>query len=121
LNEGVNLATNASTPQCKQAMNVRDVLWELHAVVAKSRTLKFIEYNADFKRCPNKADLSVVELYMDSVFSSKQYTNPYYKLQLKNYLTYKPKEKELVNSANLLREKAQQLVQPTAHTFTIEP
>ena len=120
LNEGINLANNATTPQYKQAMKVRDVLWELRAVVAKSRTLKFIEYNADFKRCPNKTDLSVVEAYMDSVFSTAQYVNPYYKLQLKNYLIYKLQEKELENSANELREKAQQLAQPTAHTYTIE-
>jgi len=121
LNEGINLANKTTTPQYKQAMKVRDVLWELREVVAKSRTLKFIEYNADFKRCPNKTDLSFVEVYMDSVFSTKQYTNPYYKLQLKNYLIYKPKEKELENSANLLRENAKQLVQPTVHTYTIEP
>ncbi|MEI8086279.1 MAG: SGNH/GDSL hydrolase family protein [Paludibacter sp.] len=121
LKEGVNLANIINTLQYKQAMKVRDVLWELRAVVAKSRTLKFIEYNADFKRCPNKADLSVVEVYMDSVFSTVQYKNPYFKGQLKNYLIDKPKEKELENSANLLREKAKQLVQPTAHNYTIEP
>ena len=121
LNEGVNLATNTSTPQYKQAMKVREVLWELRAVVANSRTLKLIEYNRDFKRCPNKTNLSVVEAYMDSVFSTVNYKNPYFKLQLKNYLAYKPQEKVLENSSNSLREKAQQLVQPSAHTYTIEP
>jgi endoglucanase len=121
LNEGINLATNTTTPQYKQAMKVRDMLWELRAVVAKSRTLKLIEYNADFQHCPNKTDLSVVNTYMDSVFSTKQYSNPYFKGQLKNYLIYKPQEKELENSANLLREQAQQLVQTTAHTYSIEP
>jgi lysophospholipase L1-like esterase len=121
LKEGINLANNATTPQNKQAMKVRDVLWELRAVVAKSRTLKLIEYNAEFKRCSNKTDLSVVELYMDSVFSTVKYINPYFKGQLKNYLIYKPQEKELENSANSLREKAQQLVQPTSHSYKIEP
>ena len=121
MNEGVNLATNPTTPQYKQAMKVRDVLWELRAVVANSRTLKLIEYNRDFNRCPNKTNLSVVEVYMDSVFSTVNYKNPYFKLQLKNYLAYKPQEKVLENSSNSLREKAQQLVQPSAHTYTIEP
>lgn len=121
LNEGINLATSATTPQYKQAMKVRDVLWEQRAVVAKLRTLKLIECNAEFQRCPNKTDLSVVEVYMDSVFSTANYINPYFKGQLKNYLTYKPNEKELEDSAILLREKAQQLVQPIAHTYTIEP
>lgn len=121
LKAGLNLANYATTPQYKQAMKVRDVLWELRAVVAKSRTLKLIEYNVNFQQCPNKTDLSVVEVFMDSVFSTKQYSNPYFKAQLKNYLIFKPQEKELENSANLLREKAQQLAQSTAHTYTIEP
>jgi endoglucanase len=121
LNEGINLATNATTPQYKHAMKVRDVLWEQRTVVAKLRTLKLIEYNAAFQHCPNKTNLSVVQAYMDSVFSTKQYANPYFKLQLKYYLTYKPNEKELENSANLLRHKAQLMVQPNAHIYTIEP
>ena len=121
LKAGINLSTETTTPQYNQAMKVRDVLWELRAVVAKSRTLKLIECNTDFQRCPNKTDLSIVEVYMDSVFSTMKYKNPYFKGQLKNYLIYKPQEKELENSANTLREKAQQLVQPTAHIYTIEP
>jgi endoglucanase len=121
LKEGINLATNGTTPQYKQAMKVRDVLWELRTVTAKSRTLKLIECNADFQQCTNKTDLLLVKVYMDSVFSTVKYINPYFKGQLKNYLIYKPQEKELENSANSLREKAQQLVQPTAHIYAIEP
>jgi endoglucanase len=122
LNEGINLANYASTPQYKQAMKVRDLLWELRTVVSKARGLKFIEYNADFQKCPDKQNLRVVQAYMDSVYSTKHYKlNPYYKARLSDYVLNKPKENEFIEKANDLRKKSFKEAQPIEHIYVLEP
>ncbi|MFZ4581480.1 MAG: SGNH/GDSL hydrolase family protein [Paludibacter sp.] len=120
--EGLNLANYPSTPQYKQAMRVRDILWELRTVVSKYRGLKFIEFNGDFRKCPDKTNLQVVQNYMDSVFSTGSYkTNPYFKSRLKDYVQNKPKENEFVEMANNLRKKSYVEAQTKYHNYIIEP
>jgi lysophospholipase L1-like esterase len=120
--EGINLANYPSTPQYKQAMSVRDILWELRTVVSKYRGVKFIECNNEFNKCPDKKELRIVQNYMDSVFTTGVYkTNPYYKERLKDYIQNKPKEPEFLQQAMELREKSFKVAQPIEHLFTIEP
>lgn len=120
--EGLNLANYPATPQYKQAMKVRDILWELRTVVSKYRGLKFIEFNGDFRKCPDKTNLQVVQNYMDSVFSNGSYkTNPYFKNRLKEYVQNKPKENEFVEMANDLRKKSYVEAQTMYHNYIIKP
>lgn len=118
---GINMANHPNTPQYIQSMCVRDKLWELRSEVAKLRAMKYIEYNAKFQNCPNKEDLSIIKVYMDSVFSTGFYKiNPYYKAQLNRYLENKPLENDIIIKTNNLRLEAVKLAQPIEHIFTIE-
>ncbi|MBP1663950.1 MAG: hydrolase family protein [Bacteroidetes bacterium] len=121
LQNGVNLTSYSNTPQYQQAIKVRDLLWKAHEEVSKLRGVKFIEYNPYFSSCKNKDNLSNVQVFMDSVFSYEPYkSNPYYKARLKDYMIYKPLEKEIENASIRYNEIAYSEAKPKEHTYIIE-
>jgi hypothetical protein len=118
LEEGVNLASYANTPQMEQAAAIRSKLEELWGVEKLIRGMKFIEYMDDYKNYPKKDDLKAVGVYLDSLFS-KKYQNPYYKNQLKKYLVNKSKEQELSEMTKKIRDTVYELAIPEAHSFKL--
>jgi hypothetical protein len=94
-------------------------LWEIEWNL---RDLKLIEYMEDYKTCPDKNNLQLIETYLDSVFTKKYAGLPYgsyYKDQLKKYITNKPKEKEYQEASEKLRKKIYITAQPKVHTFIL--
>jgi endoglucanase len=118
LEEGVNLASYANTPQMEQAAAIRSKLEELWGVEKLIRGMKFIEYMDAYKNYPKKDDLKAVGVYLDSLFS-KKYQNPYYKNQLKKYLVNKSKEQELSEMTKKIRDTVYELAIPEAHSFKL--
>jgi endoglucanase len=118
LEEGVNLASYANTPQMEQAAAIRSKLEELWGVEKRLRGMKFIEYMDVYKEYPKKDDLKAVGVYLDSLFS-KKYQNPYYKNQLKKYLVNKSKEQELSEMTKKIRDTVYELAIPEAHSFKL--
>jgi len=119
LNAGINLAEYNSTPQFQQAKKVRDKFEEMWKMEGKLRGMKFIEYMGAYKACPNKDNLQFVETFLDSVFT-KNYTNPYYKNQLKIYISNKPNEVELLQKSEVIRNEVYKIAQPKEHVFLLE-
>jgi len=118
LNEGVNLALCKNTPQMQQAAKVRTKFEKLWDMEGRLRGMKFIEYMDDYKACPDKKDLKVVEQFLDSIFSG--YPDSYYKNQLKKYLENKPNEKLLIRKTAEFRKDICRAAQPVKHKFSIE-
>ena len=118
LNEGINLALYSNTPQMRQAVGVRVKFEKLWDIEARLRGMKFIEYMDDYKACPDKKDLKVVEHFLDSIFSG--YPDPYYKNQLKKYLENKPNEKLLIRKSGEFRKNIYRAAQSVKHKFSIE-
>ncbi len=116
LNEGINLAGYVNTPQNSQATKLREKLNELWVIELKLRDLKFIEYNQEFIKCPKKEDLSYLKTYLDSAFAKGEYSN-YYRTQVSKYITDKPKQKEMEETAEVLKKEAFRMAQPGYHIF----
>jgi hypothetical protein len=117
LTKGINLTEYTNTPQQKQAAGVRTKLKELWDMEGDLRGMKFIEYMDDYKVCPNKTDLGSVEKYLDSAFN--RYPDPYYKDQLKKYISNKPKEEEMLKKSDQIRKEVYILSVPEQHVFKI--
>jgi endoglucanase len=117
LNEGVNLAKFHNTPQYKQAEKVLVKFQELWKMEGYLRGMKFIEYMEDYKACPHKENIQFVETYLDSIFSG--YPDPYYKNQLKKYISNKPNETEILKKSEILRDEIYKLAQPVKHLYSI--
>ena len=122
LSDGLNLSEFQTTPQYQQSIRVHSLLNKLWEIEWKLRDLKLIEYMEDYKTCPDKNNLQLVETYLDSVFT-KKYAGlsygSYYKDQLKKYITNKPKEKEYQEASEKLRRKIYLTAQPKVHTFIL--
>ena len=118
LGEGVNLAEINTTPQYKQAQKVLVKFQELWKMEGDLRGMKFIEYMEDYKSCPHKEDIQFVETYLDSIFSG--YPDPYYKNQLKKYISNKPNETEMLKKSEILRDEIYRIAQPVEHQFSLE-
>jgi endoglucanase len=118
LRNGINLAELKDTPQYNQAMNVRDKLTRLWEMEAGLRVIKFIEYNPYFKSCPDKKNLAILKICLDSIFKMK-YNNPYYNSQLAKYIENKPKESEFEASSDSLRREVYRMAVPSDHQFII--
>jgi len=116
LNGGINLS-EYNTPQLLQAKKVRKRMDELWSMEDKLRGMKFIEYMNDYKACPDKKDLKIVETFLDSVFN--KYSDPYYKDQLRIYLQNKPKENELLTKCAGIRKEIYDLAMPEPHIFRL--
>jgi len=116
LNSGINLS-EYNTPQLLQAKKVRKKMDELWSMEDKLRGMKFIEYMDDYKACPDKKNLKVVENFLDSVFN--KYSDPYYKDQLRIYLQNKPKENELLSKCAGIRKEIYDLATPEPHIFKL--
>jgi len=122
LSDGLNLSEYQTTPQYQQSIRVRSLLNKLWEIEWNLRDLKLIEYMEDYKTCPDKNNLQLIETYLDSVFTKKYAGLPYgsyYKDQLKKYITNKPKEKEYQEASEKLRKKIYITAQPKVHTFIL--
>jgi len=117
LNKGINLAGYANTPQYKQSEKVLKKFNELWDMEGRLRGMKFIEYMDDYKNCPNKSDMRFVENYLDSTFN--RYTDPYYKNQLKKYISNKPKEEEMLKVSEQIRKEVYDLAKTKKHIYTL--
>ena len=122
LSDGLNLSEYQTTPQYQQSIKVHSLLNKLWEIEWKLRDLKLIEYMEDYKTCPDKNNLELVDTYLDSVFTKKYgglSYGSYYKDQLKKYITNKPKEKEYQGASKKLRRKIYITAQPKVHTFIL--
>ncbi len=117
LNKGINLAGYANTPQYKQSEKVLKKFNELWDMEGRLRGMKFIEYMDDYKNCPNKSDMRFVENYLDSTFN--RYTDPYYKNQLKKYISNKPKEEEMLKVSEQIRKEVYDLAKTKKHIYSL--
>ena len=120
LDEGINLAEYSNTPQYIQSEKVLKVLQELWKIEGKLRGLKFIEYLPFYKDIRNKHDFKEVETFIDSVFITDGYDDPYYKSELNKFIKNKPKEEEYKKECDLLRKKAYKVAILVEHNFILE-
>ena len=118
LKKGINLALYRNTPQYLQSLKVRDILTTLWKKESNLREIKFIEYNEEFRKAPNKKNLDSLKNYLTPIF--KKYENPYFANQLEAYKKNKLQETDLINDTELLRKKAYDAAQPVEHTYKIE-
>ncbi len=118
LNEGINLAEFHNTPQYQQAEKVLTKFQGLWEMEENLRGMKFIEYMNVYKTCPHKEDIQFVETYLDSIFSG--YPDPYYKNQLKKYISNKPNETKMLKKSEILRDEIYRIAQPVEHQFSLE-
>ncbi len=114
---GINLATYETTPQYQQSLALRNVLVELWKQESNLRSIKFIEYNDDYRKCTDKSSLEAIKNCLTPVFKAKN--SDFYMNQLDKYITNKPLEKKLMDVSDELRKKAHQISQPVLHIYTL--
>jgi lysophospholipase L1-like esterase len=118
LKKGINLALYRNTPQYLQSLKVRDILTTLWKKESNLREIKFLEYNDEYKKAPNRQNLDSLTNYLTPIF--KKYENPYFAKQLEAYKKNKLQEADFINDTELLRKKAYDAAQPVEHTYKIE-
>jgi endoglucanase len=118
LEQGINLAMYPSTPQYKQALEVREALTKLWKAEADLRTIQFVEIKF-LKGCANPNNLEEVKLYLDDLFVKKLSATKYYKIQFDKYGIVKPLQNELEKTIVSQQEIAYTLAQPKSHLFKI--
>jgi lysophospholipase L1-like esterase len=117
LKAGINLAIYNTTPQYQQSLALRNVLVELWKQESNLRSIKFIEYNGDYKKCIDKSSVEAIKAYLTPVFKAKN--NDFYMVQLDKYFLNKPLEKQLMDLSVELRRKAYDIAQPVLHVYNL--
>jgi lysophospholipase L1-like esterase len=115
--EGINLALYNTTPQYQQSLALRNVLVELWRQEANLRSIKFIEYNDEYKKCIDKSSVESIKAQLTPVFKAKN--SDFYMIQLNKYIFNKPVEKQLFELTEELRKKAFDLAQPVSHVYNL--
>ena len=118
LEQGINLAMYSTTPQYKQALEVREALSKLWKAEADLRTIQFVEIKF-LKGFANPNNLEEVKLYLDDLFVKKLSATKYYKIQFDKYGIVKPLQNELEKTIISQQETAYTLAQPQTHLFKI--
>ena len=116
--QGINLAMYPTTPQYKQALEVREALTKLWKAEADLRTIQFVEIKF-LKGFANPNNLEEVKLYLDDLFVKKLSATKYYKIQFDKYGIVKPLQNELEKTIISQQEIAYTLAQPKTHLFKI--
>jgi lysophospholipase L1-like esterase len=114
---GINIALQKNTPQYLQAEEVSNTLNELWRYESNLRSIKFLEYNSDFKKCVDVSSLQAIKACLEPVFKKKD--NDYFMQQLNKYMHNKPLEAKFILLSNELRKKAIVQAKPNAHIFKL--
>ncbi len=118
LSEGVNLAEYQSTPQYRQAIKIRNELDDFWELERRDRSIHFCEKLPDYKNCPVKDNFEALIKYLDSSFTAN-YTNPYFRDVIETYSSSKPKEKEIKEKMERIRDDIYDFAKPEEHLFEL--
>lgn len=119
LKNGVNLANYKTTPQNKQAVEVRKMLEKLWDNEASFRAVAFVE-NMYLQNFAQRNNLVATKKYLDSLYNAKFKGQAYFSNAFAKYLTYKNQLSTLLQQADSLRNEAYKLAKPIVHTFIVK-
>jgi endoglucanase len=122
LAQGVNLATNAKTPQYQQAEQVAALnAKRLSLESGRLRTFAAVQHGTLSRSKINPNDTAAVEkLFAERL--EKMKGSPYYnynKFMFANYLKYKPLEQETITEVERVMPTMYEAARPTPHRFAI--
>ena len=121
LSDGLNLATNATTPQYKQALRVKELV-EIRAKLEKDRirSLATFEYGY-YPNFPEGQPLDSIAKYfnwhLENTSAKRHYS--YLKSQTEKYLFYKDVLAETLKELTLLDQMLQIANQPIIHKYDV--
>jgi endoglucanase len=120
LKNGINLATNANTPQAKQAANVAALVWQRRGLDGSLRIIASVHsilYKANISFDDEVASRKLLQDTIDN-YKKNGKTAPHIEI----YLKYTPEQrKQFVADAAALTDKIYVENQPQPHTFAIRP
>jgi lysophospholipase L1-like esterase len=119
---GVNLATNAKTPQYQQAEQVAALNTNRHTLESgRLRTFAAVRHGTFSHSNVDPGDFAAVkELFTQRL--EKMKNSPYYdynKFMYANYLKYKPRERETIAEVEQAMPAMYQAARPKSHRFAI--
>jgi lysophospholipase L1-like esterase len=117
LADGVNLASEANTPQSEQSLAVLAELQKKWDVVAKLRNLAVCEHTA-WPNAPRPVDLTQMPAKLDARLARSR-NNPVIKEAHQQYLATKPQEAELWREVEQTLAAARLAAQPKPHEITL--
>jgi hypothetical protein len=121
LASGVNLATEASTPQYRQAQEVLDLYKKLYrAPVSKLRAIAFVEHSSS-RSAPHPLTLEQVEPKLEAWIASAegQPYQGYFRKCAEAYRVDKPREQEYTEQAAASMAVIRAAAQPQEHRVSV--
>lgn len=118
LASGVNLADEMNTPQLKQSFEVLSALQKKWDIAAKLRNLAYCEHCA-WPDAPRPLDLSLMPAKLTAREARVGSRNASVFESHKQYLEFKPQEKELYREMEVVVNAARLVAQPKPHKFTL--
>lgn len=122
--KGINLSNNIATPQYKQSKKVLTTFYTYWGIIHELRTLKFIEYKLLGGYKPVYKDLDEIKQLFANNMDTRKNESPdniiYYKEQFDEYLSIKPKEKEIEMEAKRVMSDIRKMSVPVKHFYTLK-
>ena len=124
MKKGINLANNTATPQYEQSKKLLKIFYSYWDVIHELRTLKFIEYKLLGGYKPVYKDIDEIKKLFEANMITRnkepQDNIDYYREQFGEYLSIKPREKEIEMKAAKLRTEIRKLSMQVKHLYTLK-
>lgn len=114
--EGINLATNALTPQYRQAMNVAGLCEKYRATCGKLRDMAYVEYRL-LKDYPYTMLNDGLRNHLREIQATTQ--SSYAKNIIDTYLEVKPRQEELNRQLDEIWDEVYRVNKPQKHIYKL--